>query len=151
MTPDKFFQQAKDAGMVPSDSSLQSAFQFGVDADGLAQLVLLGVKTATTSGLDVYEADEELPQIGAYDIVLDGQNEPVCIIQNKQVEIENFLLVNQAHAFAEGEGDRSLVYWRRVHQEFFTKEYQSFGKKFDPKTARVVLEKFQLVYPLEGK
>ncbi|CAH1856521.1 ASCH domain-containing protein [Convivina intestini] len=151
MTPNEFFQEAKNAGVVPSDAVLQSAFQFGVNADELAQLVLSGVKTATASGFDVYEEDEELPQIGAYDIVLDGRDQPVCIIQNKQVKVENFLLVNQAHAFSEGEGDRSLIYWRRVHQEFFTKEYQSFGKKFDPNTARVVLEKFQVVYPVADK
>ena len=47
------------------------SWAFGVDADDLAQLVLDGKKTATTSGYDLYDlAEEELPKEGSFDVIL---------------------------------------------------------------------------------
>lgn len=147
MTPAAFFQQAKDEGVIPLGAQLQSSFQFGVAADELAQLVLKGVKTATASAYDLYEAEEPLPAFGAYDVILDEQNQPVGIIKNDAVTIEQYLDVNAQHAYEEGEGDRSLAYWRQVHHDFFTAAYYEEGKVFREKQAQIVLEKFHLVYP----
>lgn len=110
MTPDELFNKAKESNIVPYEAKLQSAFQFGVYADELASLVISGKKTATTSSLDLYEDNEPLPQHGAYDVVLDSQNQAVCIIKNDSVEIKNYLDVSEKHAYLEGEGDRSLQY-----------------------------------------
>ncbi|USS92400.1 ASCH domain-containing protein [Fructobacillus americanaquae] len=146
MTPAAFFQQAKDEGVIPLGARLQSSFQFGAAADALAQLVLKGVKTATASAYDLYE-EEPLPAFGAYDVILDGQNQPVGIIKNDAVTIEQYLDVNAQHAYQEGEGDRSLAYWRQVHHDFFTAAYQEEGKVFRENQSPIVLEKFHLVYP----
>lgn len=48
------------------------AWQFGEEPDKLAQLVLKGIKTATSSAYDLYEG-EPLPQVGSYDILMDSQ------------------------------------------------------------------------------
>lgn len=146
MTPAAFFQQAKDEGVIPLGARLQSSFQFGAAADDLAQLVLKGVKTATASAYDLYEK-EPLPAFGAYDVILDGQNQPVGIIKNDAVTIEQYLDVNAQHAYQEGEGDRSLAYWRQVHHDFFTAAYQEGGKVFRENQSPIFLEKFHLVYP----
>lgn len=68
------------------------AWAFGVQPDLLAKLVLEGTKTATASAYDLYSLDQEpLPQVGTYDVVLDGQGQAVCIIQITKVEF--FLLI----------------------------------------------------------
>lgn len=78
-------------------------------------MVKSGIKTATTS---LYSAQEDVPVVGMYAIVLNGRNEPVCVIQNKTVEIMPFKNVSAEHAYLEGEGDRSYESWRKVHEKF---------------------------------
>ena len=53
--------------------------------------------------------------------------------------------VSEDHAYKEGEGDRSLAYWRQVHEELFTKWLAEIGLSFSPES-KVVLEEFQVVY-----
>ncbi|WMS38831.1 ASCH domain-containing protein [Leuconostoc mesenteroides] len=149
MTPNELFKKAQESNSVPHDAKMQSAFQFGVSADELADLVISGQKTATTSSLDLYEKDEPLPQLGAYDVVLDSENQAICVIQNDNVEIKNYLDVSEKHAYLEGEGDRSLGYWRHVHNEFFVNEYQLEGLVFKEQDAKMVLENFHVVYPVQ--
>lgn len=145
MSPKQFFQQAQAENVIPNTAELQSSFQFGVEADELAKLVLTGQKTATTS--QYVQGEDDLPGEKAYDVILDSQNQPVCIIQNDQVLVVNYLDVDEQHVFAEGEGDLTLASWRKVHDEFFTEECKSEGTTFNPATAQVALEKFHLVYP----
>lgn len=148
MTPDAYFTKAKQALNLPAPTTLQSAYQFGAEADKLAALVLAGKKTAAASARDLYAADEPLPQVGAYGVILNGADEPVCVTYTDAVEVQPFLAVSADHAYREGEGDRSLAYWRAVHLAFFKNEYAAEGKQFDPETARIVLESFHVVYPL---
>src|ERR1700751_4191063 len=67
------------------------AFAFGDSkelADGLAALVLEGIKTATCSALWTYEEDQKpIPQKGELSIVIDGAGIPVAVIET----IEGFL------------------------------------------------------------
>ena len=51
------------------------------------------------------------------------------------------------HAYKEGEGDKSLAYWRQVHEEVFTEWMSEAGLTFTP-DSKVVLEEFRKVYPL---
>ncbi|TQI80299.1 uncharacterized protein YhfF [Serratia fonticola] len=91
-------------------------------ADELVKLVLNGVKTATCSNLD----GEGIPQPGDVFVVVDGKNEPVCAIALTKVEMSTYEQVDEAHALAEGEGDRTLAYWRKEHKRFF-EEYDLFS------------------------
>lgn len=91
-------------------------------ADELVKLVLDGVKTATCSNLD----GEGIPQPGDVFVVVDGKNEPVCAIELTKVDMSTYEQVGAAHALAEGEGDRSLDYWRKEHKRFF-EEYELFS------------------------
>ena len=82
----------------------KGAFQFGASADWLADLVVEGKKTATTSGFVFYELEKEpLPQAGEYYIVLDGQETPVAVIQIQSVEVVPMNEVTEEFALAEGE------------------------------------------------
>ena len=56
------------------------AWQYGCAQDKLAQLTLQGTKTATASSYPVYKAENEpVPAVGDYSIILDSQNQAVCI------------------------------------------------------------------------
>ena len=122
-------------------------WSFGDQPDQLARLVLDEIKTGTSSLYLWYERENEpLPEVGTYSVILDSREEAVCIIRTTGVNILAFSDVSESHAYREGEGDRSLDYWRRVHEEFFSEELEKEGLSFDPRM-RVVCEEFEKVYP----
>ena len=146
MTPQEMCNVYKQINPAIGDEI--DAWAFGVDADFLADLVLKGEKTATTSAYDLYAVeDEPLPQEGTFDVILDSQNQAVCIVEITKVSVQPFNQVSAQHAFKEGEGDKSLAYWRQVHEDFFTDCLGEAGLTFTP-NSKVVLEEFRNVYPL---
>ena len=123
------------------------AWQYGCAQDKLAQLTLQGTKTATASSYPQKKAENEpVPAVGDYSIILDSQNQAVCIIQTTQIDIVPFYQVDEEQAYLEGEGDRTLTYWREVHRTFFESEMQSIHQKFT-EDMLVVCERFKIVYP----
>lgn len=118
---------------------------FGSDAetaDELGMLVREGQKLATASLLSAYEDEgEPLPVVGDLCIVLDGRSRPLCVIRTIGVEVRPFSLVDEAFAWREGEGDRSLAYWRHEHVRFFASQ----GTFVDDDTM-VVLDSFELLW-----
>ncbi|MCG7338694.1 ASCH domain-containing protein [Staphylococcus sp. ACRSN] len=97
----------------------------------LAELVAQGVKRATCSAKCIHDIEEEdLPVEGQYAIVLNGQSEPVCIIQYTTINIIPMNEVTEAFAALEGEGDLSYRYWLDEHEQFFRKELSSFNLDF---------------------
>ena len=144
MTPQTLWNQYKEIN--PLAGPEPEAWAFGAAPDLLAELVAKGVKTATASAYDEYvHFEEELPRVGDLDVVLDGQGQAVGIIETTKVTVLPFREVSADHAYKEGEGDRSLAYWRQVHEELFTKWLADIGLSFSP-ASKVVLEEFQLVY-----
>ena len=93
-------------------------FAFGDNpalADELVELVIKGIKTATCSTDD--EPNTSTP--GEQWVVLDGRAKPRCVIETIEVTYRRFNEVDDAFAYEEGEGDRSLAYWRDAHQSYF--------------------------------
>lgn len=122
------------------------AWAFGGEPDKLAELVKNGVKTATCSALIFYELEQEpIPKPGNYSVILDSADNAVCIIRTTRVYTESFDRVSEEHAFKEGEGDRTLEYWRKVHMDFFTNELCSVNMTFDDRL-ELVCEEFEVVY-----
>lgn len=122
------------------------AWQFGDAPDELACLTASGVKTATAGLYLWYELeDEPLPKVGAYSVVIDSRNRAVCIIQTTNVTVLPFNQVPASHAYLEGEGDRTLAYWREVHERFFTQELREIHREFDEHML-VVCEQFRRVF-----
>lgn len=133
------------------ESTPYEAWAFGGAPDQLARLVLEGKKTATASGYDLYfvEGEEEpLPEIGDYSIILDSNDEALCVIQTVKTAIVPFDEVGEEQAFKEGEGDRTLAYWRQVHEEFFEEEFAECGLTFTH-DKRILCEEFVLRYKAE--
>lgn len=123
------------------------AWQFGGAPDNLAALVMLGIKYATASLYDLYEVEDEepMPQEGDYSVILDSKDEAVCVIQTIQLDVIPFDEVGEDQARGEGEGDKSLSYWRKVHDWFFREQAKEYGVEFHAKS-RVLCEKFKLCY-----
>jgi uncharacterized protein YhfF len=122
------------------------AWCFGDDPDKLAELVLSGEKTATSSAAIWYtEEGEPMPCVGEYSVILNSKSEAVCIIQTTNVTVVPFDQITPEHACKEGEGDKSLAYWRTVHENFFREELTNAGKTFDEKMD-IVCEEFKVVY-----
>lgn len=122
------------------------SWAFGDAPDKLAALVKNGVKTATCSAYDLYQTGSEpLPKEGDYSVILDSSGEAVCIVKTVKVCITEFHLVSAEHAYKEGEGDRTLEYWRKVHTDFLTRELSKFNLTFSENT-KVVCEEFDLVF-----
>lgn len=107
-------------------------------ADELAGLILSGKKTASCGSLASFQRDDNPPAIGSYNIILNGQDKPVCVIRITAMTLVRFCDVREEFARKEGEGDRSLAYWREAHREFFTRE-GSYSE-----TMELVTEEFEL-------
>ena len=94
------------------------SFSFGDSpelATELAALVVSGLKIATVSTPDEPDAST----VGEYWIVLDGEKRPVCVIETLELTLRRFDEIDAQCAFEEGEGDRSLAFWREAHEAYF--------------------------------
>ena len=121
-----------------------TAWGFGSDpktATDLGLLVRDGPKRATASLRSAYEPGESLPAEGELSVILDGAGAPLCVIRATDVEIRRFGDVDEEFAWTEGEGDRSLAYWRSAHVEFFASQGVAVSDDDD-----VVLERFELLW-----
>ena len=115
MKSDQMWQAYKILNQTIGDKI--DAWAFGVEADYLAELVLMGQKTATSSAFDLYAVgNEPLPKENELSIILDSKENAICIIETTKVEVIPFKEVSEDHAYKEGEGDRRLTYWRELHE-----------------------------------
>ena len=122
------------------------AFQFGAEADWLADLVVEGKKTATCSAHVWYEFENEpLPHVGQYNIVLDAKEQPVAIIRVTEVTIVPMNEVPEDFALAEGEGD--YEFWWTAHEKFFKNELKAQGLEFS-ESMLLVCERFETLYTI---
>ena len=153
MTAEQMWHAFCESSGVPEQTPY-SAWAFcggGAVCDELAQLVLAGTKTATASALLAYELEKEpLPETGEYSVILLDNGEAAGVICDTKVTLVPFDEVSGEHACKEGEGDRSLAYWKKVHREAFVPDYEAAGKPFD-EHGLCVLEEFELRYPATTK
>ncbi len=124
----------------------------GQEADMLSKLVLEGKKFGTACSYDEYvveDAVDKVPKPGDYSVILNSRDEAVCVIRDYDVYVRAFGDVPPFHAYAEGEGDRSLKHWRDVHEQFI-KDCLADTKVQFSWESRVVCEKFTVEY-IPGK
>lgn len=114
--------------------------------DELLALYLSGKKTAGSSLVeDFLSAGDPLPQVGNHWIYLNGKGEPSCILKTEKIIMNKFKDVPVAIAMAEGEGDLSIEYWKRVHTELYT-PFLNTWRIADLNNATVITEFFRIVY-----
>jgi len=116
------------------------------DANDLAKLVISGTKKATASLHAFYEFEnDELPKYGDHSIIINWDGVAQCIIKTTNIDIVPFKNVTEEFAATEGEGDKSLNYWKNCHLDYFSREMKEIGKEFN-ENSLVVCEKFEVVY-----
>lgn len=147
---DEFWSLCRSA--VPGlPAQIPEAWAFGATpdhADGLLDLVLDGTKTATASSMwDYAHSGEPVPEAGLLNIILDGRGIPRALLETVSVDVVPFDEVTAEHAFAEGEGDRSLTHWREVHERFW-REHSENPRGFEPDMP-VLCERLRLLYAPE--
>lgn len=117
-----------------------------IDANTCVALVLNNEKQATSPSLNWYNANNEpLPNIGDLNIVTNWNGEAQCIIETTSVSIVPFNEITEDYANLEGEGDKSLAYWKQVHWEYYHRELD--GTSFTPHDGMsIVCETFKVVF-----
>lgn len=147
-----FWREFMESGVYPPDkmpNARPEAWSFGDSremAEQLGRLVYEGDKTATCGALWEYAHDgEALPKVGEVEILLDGAERPLCIIETTDVRITPFNEVDEDFAFAEGEGERTLMWWRQAHWDFFSRVLPRIGRQPE-ETMPLVCERFRVIY-----
>lgn len=117
------------------------------NANLCADLRLRGEKRASCS-LEVWysEQGELMPEVGHLQVVTNWSGEPVCIIEITSVSKCKYNEITAEFAALEGEGDKTLGWWKKAHWNFFSKECEELN--ISPSEDMVlVLEHFKTVYP----
>ena len=134
------------------EGDFQGAWGFGDSPelkDELLDLVLTGRKRATTSSVKELEMNGEVgPRVGEFNIILDGAERPRAVIRTVSVRRTRFCDIDEEHAFEEGEDDRTLESFRREHIKYYMRVGKAMGFEFS-KDMEVILERFELVYPVD--
>ncbi|MCB0355667.1 MAG: ASCH domain-containing protein [Bdellovibrionales bacterium] len=132
---------------IPKDSFVEASYAGTQDiTDKLLRLYLVGNKTAGSSlKEDFLSAGDPLPKVGNFWIILNSKDEPKCIVKTIKIVENKFKDVPLGVAQAEGEGDLSLEYWRKVHTEFYSPFLKTWGVN-DIDDATVITEFFEVVY-----
>ena len=133
MTPEQLWQEFVEK--YPSyKGKSYDVFTFGDKPDELLQLVLSGEKTATCC---IYQ-DGNTNKTGDISIILDSAGNAQAIIEETKVSIVPFNKIDHNFARKEGEGDKTLATWRKIHKVFW--------KDIKPDTL-LECEEFKLLYP----
>ena len=125
------------------------AYSYGYPemADEILEALLRGDKRATTGLHCLYALENEpLPQVGDYSVILDSKGLPHCITRITKIEITPFRDISEEYAFIEGEGDKSLKYWRDAHREVFVRECREDAGIAFTEDMECVCEYFDVLY-----
>jgi len=115
-------------------------------AEELGALIASGTKTASCSSLWEWEAEgDPIPEVGLITIVLNWEGAPLCIIETVEVEMKPYNQVDAQFAYEEGEGDRSMQYWREAHWRYFSRTLAAIGRE-PSEDMPLVCERFRVVY-----
>ena len=144
-----FWQTFLDSAPEYQASRFYESFYFADSeavANHLAELVLSGVKRATAALVWGLEAEGKAPpRAGDLSIVTDWSGKPICVIETVSTEVAPFEEVTAEFAATEGEGDKTLEYWRKEHWAFFSRECGQIAR--EPSARMPILcEKFRVVY-----
>ncbi len=117
------------------------------DADDCAELVVKKIKQATSPSVWWFQKNNiNFPEIGGLAIVTNWNNEPKAIIKTKKVAIVKFKEIKASYAFIEGEGDKSLAYWKKVHWDYYTNEMKEFSES-PTEEMEILCEYFETIWP----
>lgn len=116
------------------------------DANECAKLVKKGIKRATTDSLlGLQNREERLPKIGDFTVVTNWEGVAQCIVETTKVRLKPFFSIDEEYARLEGEGDKSLAHWKKVHWDYYTRELAEF-ERLPRESMIVVCQEFEIVF-----
>jgi uncharacterized protein YhfF len=116
-------------------------------ATKVGKLVRDRIKTTTSSLLwGLEHIGEPLPKAGDISLIVEGNGEPLCIIELIEVEIKPFNAVDEQFAFEYGEGDRTLAFWLSDNWDFHSRWCIEIGRE-PSETMPIVFQRLRLLYP----
>lgn len=116
------------------------------DANESVKLVIKGIKKATSlSLLGLQNRKERLPKIGDFMVITNWAGKAQCIVKTTKVVLRPYFSIDEAYANTEGEGDKSLAYWKKAHWEYYTRELEPFGRV--PRDSMIIVcQEFERVF-----
>ena len=114
---------------------IKHRIQFGCDTDELADKVLSGEKTATSSLYDYSLMNQEEIKVNECASILDSQGKEKCIVKIERIEIVDFQDITEE--FAVNEGDGCLDNWIKIHTEYYSSLLEKIDKKLTGRTKLV--------------
>lgn len=136
-----------------SGESFYDCFHFDVGevvSNKLLNLMLERRRTATASLGWLMEANERpLPTVGSLRVVTNWNKVERRVIRITSVLTLPFCEVPESLARAEGEGDGTLEYWRKVHWGYFSRLCDHIDRE-PTNRMPVVRQEFELVYSNQG-
>ncbi len=116
------------------------------DADECANLVVSGQKQATAASLAEMEINGyQISEPGDYWIVTNYDGRPRAVIQTRSVEVKALGDADDQFAWDEGEGDRSLAWWKKAHLAYFRRVLKGTDVPVDDSLA-IAFERFDTLY-----
>ncbi|WP_020531528.1 ASCH domain-containing protein [Flexithrix dorotheae] len=117
------------------------------DADECAYLVVKGIKRATSTSLWWFQKNKaQLPVPGDLAIITDWNKNAKAIIETISVQQIPYHKITAEHAAIEGEGDKSLAYWKKVHWAYYSREMAPFSES--PSDDMIIIfEQFKCIFP----
>lgn len=147
-----------DRDRLPAEYASLPIGEFGFPGelrDRLVAAILAGEKTTTSFlYLELEADDEELPEAGRREVVIDSAGRPVAVIELTGVRVLPLGAVDRRHAVDEGEGFTRVEDWRRGHEDYWhSAQYREAvgqpGFTVDDTTLMIAL-RFRLVEDLRG-
>ena len=146
---DRLWERFLESNPDYSNQSIPKSGYFGdneKDANILAELVQKDIKRATShSLLGLQLREEPRPKLDDLFIVTDWAEKAKCLIKTTSVKMVPYFAIHAEHARMEGEGDKSLDYWKKVHWDFYTRELEPFGR-LPRESMIVVFERFEKIF-----
>ena len=112
-------------------------------SDELFSLVLSGEKTATSY---LYDENEKIES--GFSVLTNWKKTEKLLIETTRCYVTPFGKVTGAHAFKEGEQDKTLDSWRKIHKKYFEKLLKEKNLTLNDNT-KIVCEEFKLIKILE--
>ena len=135
------------------DKELSEWFNFcdnEKDAKECAQLTRDGIKQATSTSLWWFEKNNtDLPEVGNIYVVTDWYKIAKAIVEVVKVEQTPFNQITDEYAAIEGEGGKSLEYWKKVHWDYYSLEMEEFGEK-PTEDMMIVCEQFKTIFTVDN-
>lgn len=116
------------------------------DANECVELVVKGIKQATATSLWWYKKNKApLPKVGDQFVITDWKGNAKAVIETTKIEQVPYNKITAEFAETEGEGDKSLEYWKKVHEAYYKREMEPFEDEFNEEMV-IVCEYFKTVY-----